>query len=131
MKTNRRIGAILAGLAGGITLLTGIPKILAVADPGGELYANFAQIGIDKILIPLIIIDILLPLVYWYRRTSALGTIAMFGFWSGAIAVELANGALVPVGPTVLALTIAAAWFRNPEFFDRLLRRTPDPALNV
>lgn len=112
---------ILTYVVGGITALTAIPKFLAA--PGNEFYANFEQLGIAEVALFLGIIDVLLAAVYLFPRTSTLGTIAMFGYWSGALATELSHGGPQPVSLVLIVLTIVVAWFRSPELFDKFLRR--------
>ena len=112
---------ILTYLVGGITALVAIPKFLSA--PGNDFYANFELLGIEEIAVYLGIIDILLALVYLYPRTSTLGTIAMFGYWSGALATELSHGQFNPLGIVLIILTVVVAWFRSPELFDKFLER--------
>lgn len=100
-----------------------IPKLF-LAKPGTEFYQNFEHLGFHEFLVPLGLIDIAIAVLVLFPRTSLVGTIAAFAYWSGAMATELTHGVYNAVPAIAMTLLVISAWFRTPEAFDRLLGRS-------
>jgi DoxX-like family len=91
-------------------------------DPNSGQGLELAQnVGIG-LLKPLALIDFVLLVLLWIPRTSALGFVLTFGYWSGAMATHLTHESPITIQPMLMILTLAASFFRTPELLSRLLQ---------
>jgi len=125
-KTRSFIGLAAAGLVA-LLMLVSIATKLYLADASPEIHAMFVRGGIYPLRYQLAVADLLIPLVFLWRRTSTLGLLLMVGYWGGATATVLTHGDYqeLPAHVTALALLAVASYFRHPEVWARALRAEP------
>jgi hypothetical protein len=121
-KNQKIVGWATASVPAFISLSSAIPKFLSA--PGNDIYVEFQKLGIHEITPMLGVMGIISAVLYLLPRTSVLGTIALFGYWSGALATELSHNMAPTVSIVVLVFLVVSGWFRAPEFFDRVLQRS-------
>jgi hypothetical protein len=110
-------------------LLTGLLSVTLVGAAASKLLATpestsghvLATNGVWDARLALAAIDLLLAAGLWPRRTSTSSYVLAVGYWGGAIATHLSHGHPWGLPAGLLVLTLAAAWFRAPELYFRLL----------
>lgn len=115
-----RLGGQLLTAVVSLTLLgAGASKLLATPEStsGHVLSTN----GVWDARLALAVIDLLLAVGLWPRRTSTLSYVLAVGYFGGAVATHLSHANPWHLPAAFLVLTLAAAWFRAPELYFRLL----------
>ncbi len=112
-------GQVLTGLLSLTLLGAGAAKLLATPESTGGhvLQTN----GVWEARLALAAVDLLLAVGLWPRRTSTLSAVLAVGYFGGAVATHLSHGGAWGLPAGLLVLTLAAAWFRTPELYFRLL----------
>lgn len=128
-RTRNIVGFVAAGLVAALMLVSVATK-LYLADANAEIHAMFVRGGIYPLRYSLAVADVLIPLVFLWRRTSTLGLLLMVGYWGGATATVLTHGDYqeLPAHLSALALLAVASWFRHPEVWARALATSPAPS---
>jgi DoxX-like family len=118
-RTSLVTGLVLTGLLSFVLVVSGIFK-LTIDPTMGKGHEMAEMIGI-ALMKPLAVIEFLLAALLWIPRTSALGFILTFGYFSGATATHLTHSSPIDIQPVLMGLTLLAAFFKTPELFFRLL----------
>ena len=132
---HRLAGRALVGLVAFVLLASVFLKLTAT--PESEMGRLFQAGGVWEHRHLLAVLEVAVVALLLWRRTSALGVVAAFGYWSGAVATHLTHGLPLDVQPAMAALTVAAGYFHTPELFARALGRPlatpsePSPVLDT
>ncbi len=102
---------------------------------GTPEYAMAAKLGMAGLEFPLLIVELLTVVLFLVPRTSAIGAVLMIGYMSGVLATFLTHDLNDPAAPVqmgrvaiaipgfvMLAFAAFAAWVRNPELAQRLVK---------
>jgi hypothetical protein len=111
-RWGKAAGLVVHLLIGGLLTFTGAQKVFGSVPPATlvkyGLGGQARLIGAGAVLTALLLV---LP------RTSALGTLWASAFWGGAICIHMAHGEPYLVQATLLVLSWAGAYLRNPATF--------------
>ncbi|HMF70557.1 MAG TPA: hypothetical protein VK616_03730 [Flavitalea sp.] len=112
MKVKKIITIVFIVLAVGMSLLSGIMKLIGSKD----VLATLALVKMEKYTVMLGLMEITFALLFLFRPTMKIGFILLSCYFAGALSAEIANGlpynALLPI-----VLVWIAAFLRDNGIF--------------
>ncbi len=114
-RIHRIAGHVLTGLVSLVLLAAGVGKLAAPPPPDAPVILAPATVY------TLAVIDFLLAIGLWVPRLSTLSFVLAVGYFGGATATHLTHGLPIGVPAGLIVFTLAAAYFKVPELYLRLL----------
>jgi hypothetical protein len=112
-KTKRIITIIFTVIASGMTILSGVMKLMG----GTEVVKTLTNAGVGPYIPILGIMEISFAALFIYPKTMKLGFILLSCYFAGAMAADLSHGKPLVNAGFVLVLVWIAAFLRDKSIF--------------
>ena len=110
-------------LVAALNIFAAVMKFVPVA-PGSPQDVMMQQTGMNGLLHPLGVLELIIVVLFLVPRTSTVGFVLMVGYFGGVLATLLTHAQDPTMASVALLLIAISGWFRNRELTARLLGKT-------